>query len=69
MRWFIIAAALALGLVTLWAASLPLTAQPVPATSSPAMSKALFLCRTHKAVHRLGDLRDSPLRQNPTTSL
>ena len=53
MRQFIIAAAMALGLVALWAAILPLTAQPAPAQtiaasaamSSPAMSKALFLCR------------------------
>jgi hypothetical protein len=48
MRQFIIAAAMALGLVALWAAILPLTAKPAPAqttATSPAMSKALFLCR------------------------
>jgi hypothetical protein len=52
MRQFIIAAAMALGLVALWAAILPLTAKPAPAQTaaasapiSPAMSKALFLCR------------------------
>jgi hypothetical protein len=48
MRQFIIAAALAVGLVALWAAVLPLTAQPAQTrttVSSPAMSKALFLCR------------------------
>jgi hypothetical protein len=48
MRQIIITAAIALGLVALWAAILPLTAEPAPAAtamSSPAMSKALFLCR------------------------
>ena len=59
MRRFIIAAAMAIGLVALWAAILPLTAQPAPAatvtaptTSSPAMSKALFLCRTQHGIDR-----------------
>jgi hypothetical protein len=41
MRQFVIAAAMAMGLIALWAAILPLTAQPAP----PALSKALFLCR------------------------
>ena len=46
MRRFIAAAALAIGLVALWAVILPLTAQPAPrAAGSPALSKALFLCR------------------------
>jgi hypothetical protein len=48
MRQFIVAAVLALGLVALWAAILPLTAQPATTrgtVSAPAMSKALFLCR------------------------
>ena len=48
MRQFIIAAAMAMGLIALWAAILPLTAQPAPAqtaVTSPAFSKALFLCR------------------------
>ena len=48
MRQFVIAAAMALGLVALWALILPLTAQPAPkpaTASSPALSKALFLCR------------------------
>lgn len=46
MRRFIAAAALAIGLVALWAVILPLTAQPAPhAAASPALSKALFLCR------------------------
>ncbi len=48
MRRFFIAAAMALGLVALWAALLPLTAQPAPAPMaghSPAFGKALFLCR------------------------
>jgi hypothetical protein len=55
MRQFIIAAALALGLVALWAAVLPLTAQPAPSqatVSSPAMSKALFLCRGPNGIDR-----------------
>lgn len=57
MRRFIIATAMAIGLVALWAAILPLTAQPAPAatipaptTASPAMSKALFLCRTQHGI-------------------
>lgn len=48
MRQFIIASAVAVGLIALWAAILPLTAEPAtkpPAAASPAMSKALFLCR------------------------
>jgi hypothetical protein len=48
MRQFIIAAAMALGLVAVWAAILPLTAQPAPpehTVASAAVSKALFLCR------------------------
>ena len=55
MRQFIIAAAMALGLVGLWAAILPLTAEPAPtpmAVSSPAMSKALFLCRGPNGIDR-----------------
>jgi hypothetical protein len=55
MRQFIIAAALALGLVALWAAMLPLTAQPAPAqtvANSPAFSKALFLCRGSNGIDR-----------------
>jgi hypothetical protein len=55
MRQFIVAAALALGLVALWAAVLPLTAQPAPAqtvASSPAMAKALFLCRGPNGIDR-----------------
>ena len=45
MRKFIVAAVLALGLVALWSVILPLTAQPAPRPTSPALSKALFLCR------------------------
>lgn len=45
MRKFIVVAVLALGLVALWAAILPLAAQPAPHHASPALSKALFLCR------------------------
>ena len=54
MRQFIIAAALAVGLVALWAAVLPLTAQPAPtqtAVSSPPC-KALFLCRGPNGIDR-----------------
>jgi hypothetical protein len=50
MRRYITAAALAFGLVTLWAGILPLIAQPVPAVSSPATSKDLFVCRTHHCI-------------------
>ena len=55
MRQIITAAALALGLIALWAAILPLTAQPAPAqtvTGSPAMGKALFLCRGPNGIDR-----------------
>jgi hypothetical protein len=45
MRRFLIAAVMAGGLIALWAAILPLTAQPAPKPDhSPALSKALFLC-------------------------
>jgi hypothetical protein len=59
MRRFILVGAIALGLVALWAAILPLTAQPAPAatlpaasTAAPAMSKALFLCRTQHGIDK-----------------
>jgi len=55
MRQFIIAAAMAIGLVALWAAILPLTAQPASpkgVASSPAMAKALFLCRGPNGIDR-----------------
>jgi hypothetical protein len=55
MRQFIIAAAMAIGLVALWAAILPLTAQPAPkpvTASSTALSKALFLCRGPNGIDR-----------------
>ena len=45
MRQFITAAAMALGLIALWAAILPLTAEPAPKAASPGLSKAMFLCR------------------------
>ncbi len=53
MRRILIAAAMALGLIALWAAILPLTAQPAApsvnaastATAAKTVSKALFLCR------------------------
>jgi hypothetical protein len=50
MRRIIAIAALLFGPMMLWAAILPLTAQPAPATSHPAMSKALFLCRTQHGI-------------------
>jgi hypothetical protein len=55
MRQFVIAIAIATGLVALWAAIVPLTAQPAPkptSTSSPALSKALFLCRGPNGIDR-----------------
>jgi hypothetical protein len=47
MRQIMLAAAMAIGLIAIWAAILPLTAQPAPAATptSPVLSKALFLCR------------------------
>jgi hypothetical protein len=50
MRQIMAIAALLFGPMMLWAAILPLAAQPVPATSHPAMSKALFLCRTQHGI-------------------
>jgi hypothetical protein len=65
MRRFLIAAAMAIGLIALWAAILPLTAKPAsiipaPASSAPAtpapaaaiVSKALFLCRSEHGIDR-----------------
>jgi hypothetical protein len=65
MRRFLIAAAMAIGLIALWAAILPLTAKPAPANSAPAtpasatpapapaiVSKALFLCRGEHGIDR-----------------
>ncbi len=55
MRQIIIAAAMAIGLVALWALILPLTAQPAPkpaSASSIALSKALFLCRGRNGIDR-----------------
>lgn len=54
MRRILIAAAMAGGLIALWAAILPLTAQPAPTApaASPAMSKALFLCRGPHGIDR-----------------
>ncbi len=48
MRKFIVAAAMAIGLIALWAAILPLTAQPAAmhtAVTPTTVSRALFLCR------------------------
>jgi hypothetical protein len=55
MRQIIIAIAIASGLVALWAAIVPLTAQPAPkptSATSPALSKALFLCRGPNGIDR-----------------
>jgi hypothetical protein len=54
MRRMMIAAAMALGLIALWAAILPLTAQPAPMApaASPVLSKALFLCRGPHGIDR-----------------
>ena len=55
MRRIIIAAAMAMGLVALWAVVLPLTAQPAPkpvGATSPAFSEALFLCRGPNGIDR-----------------
>jgi hypothetical protein len=50
MRRSIITAALALGLVAIWTANAPLATQQVSTSSSPAMAKALFLCRTQHGI-------------------
>ena len=55
MRQIIVAAVMALGLIALWAAILPLTAEPAPkhaAIDSPALAKALFLCRGPNGIDR-----------------
>lgn len=55
MRQFLVAAAIALGLIAVWAAVLPLTAQPAPVQTNGttvAMSKALFLCRGANGIDR-----------------
>jgi hypothetical protein len=55
MRPVITAIAIASGLVALWAAIVPLTAQPAPksiSAASPALSKALFLCRGPNGIDR-----------------
>ncbi len=55
MRQFVTATAIATGLVGLWAAVVPLTAQPAPKptnASSAALSKALFLCRGPNGIDR-----------------
>ena len=50
MRRSIIAAAFALALVALWAAIVPLATRQVSTGSSPAMAKALLLCRTQQGI-------------------
>ena len=55
MRKFILAAALAIALVALWAVILPLTAQPAPkqtAVAPATVTKALFLCRGPHGIDR-----------------
>jgi hypothetical protein len=55
MRRFLIAAAMAIGLIALWAAILPLTAKPastIPAPAPAIVSKALFLCRGEHGIDR-----------------
>ena len=55
MRQILIASALAAGLIALWAAIVPLTAQPAPHQTSVApevLSKALFLCRGPNGIDR-----------------
>jgi len=52
MRRSIITAALALELVALSAANAPLATQQVSTSSSAAMVKALFLCRTRQGIDR-----------------
>jgi hypothetical protein len=56
MRKFIVAAVMAIGLIALWAAILPLTAQPAPkhtAVTPSSVSKALFLCRGPNGVDQV----------------
>ena len=48
MRQYIVAAGMAVGLIALWAAMLPLAAEPAArqaGAAPPAISRALFLCR------------------------
>lgn len=54
MRKFIIAAAMAIALVALWAVILPLTAQPASKQTAAlsTVSKALFLCRGPNGIDR-----------------
>jgi hypothetical protein len=55
MRKFIVAAAMAIGLVALWAVILPLTAQPASKQTNVAPStvtEALFLCRGPNGIDR-----------------
>jgi hypothetical protein len=54
MRKFVMAAAVAVGLVALWGTVMPLSAQHATeqaAAMSPALSKALFLCRAQGGVN------------------
>jgi hypothetical protein len=53
MRRFITIAVLALGLVTIWVAILPLDREPVLITSSPAVAGALFICHTQHDIDHM----------------
>jgi hypothetical protein len=50
MRRSIITAALALALVALWVAIVPLATHQVSISPSPVMAKALCLCRTQQGI-------------------
>jgi len=55
MRHILTAAAVATGLIVLWAVVVPLTAKPAPAqtaSQSDVLSKALFLCRGPHGIDR-----------------
>jgi len=55
MRQILTAAAVAAGLIALWAVIVPLTAKPAPAqevSQSETLSKALFLCRGPQGIDR-----------------
>jgi hypothetical protein len=53
MRRFIPIAVLALGLVTIWVAILPLDREPILITSSPAVAGALFICHTQHDIDHM----------------
>jgi hypothetical protein len=53
IRRFIITAALAFGLVALWAATRPPATRQVSTSPSSPMTDALFLCRTQKGIDQI----------------